>query len=153
MNYENISFDRGVLKSRAKVTIKSCYWKCFVTSLLLLFVTGGSGSSGSSGVSSAVTGNAIGSAAIANGDMGLFGMGMTLLFLPIIFIFIFFAFSLGLILSEVISAPLMVGGRKFYLEATQNRFSLDNIGFGFSTDFINIVKTSVIKDVYIFLWT
>lgn len=65
----------------------------------------------------------------------------------IVFIFIFatcvqiFAFN-----------PLVVGGRKFFVTNHDENASIKEFGIGFSKDYLNVVLTMFLKDLYTFLW-
>lgn len=63
--------------------------------------------------------------------------------------------SLALLLSIFIFNPLILGGKKFFLNAAQDRTeSFSDMGFAFSSGhYWNIVLTLFLKNLFIFLWS
>ena len=151
MNDNFISFDRGLLKDRAQTVMKRDYWKCFLAALVLQAFTAGLPSTGinymwrnSHGIESGVSYPFVGS------FTGFFGF---LFILPFILLFAVLGIAVASILVKLIAAPLEVGGRRFFLEASQARYNLGNLGFGFSGDFFNVFKTVLLRDIFVYLWS
>lgn len=140
------SFDRSLLKSRAKDIIKQNYWKCFLAALLLYVVNGGYF------LSTNVRTN-IWDSLYYNPLFYGYSIFSIILFLPIIVILALLGFAVAMCVGKLIIAPLEVSGKRFFLEASQRRFDLSELGFGFSGNFFNVFKVILIRDIFIFLWT
>lgn len=113
------------LKSNAKITLKACYWKVVLVSIITAIVSGvisvciGHGSDGGTEVTTQIS--SIASLAVS--------------------IFIIF--------------PLSVGCYKFYLCAREHgdNAELGTILFSFKSNYGNIVKTMFLMQIYTVLWT
>lgn len=64
-------------------------------------------------------------------------------------------FSIGLILSIFIFNPLILGGKRFFLNAAQDRTeSFSDMGYAFSSShYWNVVLTLFLRNLFIFLWS
>ena len=58
-----------------------------------------------------------------------------------------------LIINIFIFSPLMVGIRRFFMEATDERTDILNIFYAFKNDYLNIVKVMFLKNLFVFLWS
>lgn len=132
------------LKSDAKAVLKQSYWKAFLASIVLAIVTGGSsGSTAKSGADS-IDGGIINS--FTHGE--LIAIIITILAAIAVFAVIKTIFSI------FIGSPLEVGAQRYFLESTQYRFSLGELGYSFGCGhYLNIVGTMFLKGLYEFLWT
>ena len=151
MNGTFAAFDRALLKDRAKNIIKQNYWKCFLAALILQFATNG--------------GNLIQVSRQADGVKTLyynslfhhFSLLRSVFFLifliPIIIILALLGAAVATAVGKLIAAPLEVSGRRFFMEASQRRYDLSQLGFGFSENFFNVFKVILLRDVFVFLWT
>ncbi|CAM4499899.1 putative membrane protein [Paenibacillus endophyticus] len=133
-------WERKELKRRAKDVLRTSYWKAFLVSIILAFVTGGGsppsfnfGSSNSSGM-----------------DVDWERIG-PFLFIAIIFFiaFMLFAFAFRIFLSF----PLEVGSVRYFKKAAENEVNLNHLGFAFNKiRYWDIVKTMLWRAFLIFLW-
>jgi len=139
------------LKERAKVALTGTYWKAFAISLIISFLAGGGG--GSSG------GNAGSSFSQMQDGSGNFDLGGFLAILAIVLGIFAIVFIFAVAFKTFISNPIIVGGRKYFIEAAeavngeeQARFGL--LGFGFKgNNYMEIVKPMFLVDLYVLLWT
>lgn len=134
---------RSNLKEMAKLAFKNNYGVTVVAAFILSFFTGGFTRSQSARESIK---------SIGNNDF--FSIGRHFFNMP--------EFILGLIITSLIisifirilfSNPIIVGGHKFFLV---NRVLKANLGIflhPFKNNYINVVKTMFLKDIYIFFWT
>ena len=137
---------RAQLKSNAKAVLGQSYWKAFVVGLVLLFVSGG----GTGGVSG--SGSSSGSGTFSGNDAFL-SDGILAWLIPLVIGGILVAGVIGIALSIMVFSPLEVGCRRFYLESTQNRFELRELGYAFTNKgYVNIVLTMLLRGVYTVLW-
>jgi uncharacterized membrane protein len=147
-------WDRKELKDRAKQVLRASYWKAFLVSLLLAFITGGipscslntgfnrqGGSSGGtawSGVSDG-TGDALNGALIA--------IIVIIIIVAIFAILVTFAFRIFL------TAPLEAGIRKYFIHAAQDEVNLNHLGYSFARGkYFPIVKGMLWRDFLNILW-
>ena len=146
MNGE-IIFDRVVLKERAKNIIKQDYWKCFLAAIVLRLALNGSDILKINRSVNIAADGLLGHLFYGHNIFGI------LFFLPLILFFALLGSAVVMVVGKLIEAPLEVSGKRFFLEASQRRFDLGNLGFGFTRNFFNVFKTVLIRDVFIFLWT
>lgn len=151
MNNDFAIFDRSLLKGRAKNIIKQNYWKCFLAALVLYIVTDG--------------GNVVqlkrqtDAAESIYWDSAIFRYSIAdfIFFAPLLVLIAIMLVILGtavtMAVKDLIAAPLEVSGRRFFMEASQRRFDLGELGFGFSGNFFNVFKVILLRDVFICLWT
>lgn len=144
---------RAELKSKAKATMKKGYWKMFLVGLILSFVTGGGGgASGRSG--SGNTNINIGDGGISEGGQLFTEMPK---YLPLIISgvvgFILISILVAIALRIMLGYPLEVGCRKFFIETTEHKFDLNNLGYSFKGErYWDIVRTMLYRGVLIILW-
>lgn len=134
---------RKMLKTRAKEVLKLAYWKLFLVSLIIAFVGGDAGGGSfnfnwNSGGEQTQSG--------AGGDLS-----------PEWFIFIILG-VLGVLLLVLafrilLGYALEVGGRRYFIQATQNNFDLNALGFAFEKPkYLNIIKAMLWRALLNFLW-
>lgn len=144
-------WNRKELKANAKVSLKANYWVALVASLILLFLGGGLTSYG--------TGANAGKNANAElAQEGLAGLTST----PMEYIVAILAVALGIVLiagiigalnGAFISNPLIVGAQKVFINCKDNTAQFGDIGFAFKNSYLNVVKISFLKNLFIWLWT
>lgn len=139
------------LKMNGKNAFRRNYWPCVGATLVVSLLTGGGTSvaSNASDVSSLATNTFSGSTSATDHIMsiptGLAGMAVSILGVVAI---------LAVLFSFFVSNVIEVGGDRFFI---QNRDSAPTVGTIFggfkSGNYLNIVKTMFLKDLYTFLWT
>lgn len=60
--------------------------------------------------------------------------------------------TMTVVMNIFLGNPLSVGVLKFFIHASQNDVSIRHLGYGFSKNYINIVKTLFLRDLFIILW-
>ena len=158
------NWERSVLKTKAKKVLKTSYWKAFLVALLIT-VTGGGGNFGfkfNSSSTSSVTVNNDPSVSVGNvlnfphspGFSIDSVLGFPHFFWAMFGVFTFFIVILALAFGILLSAPLEVNGKKYYLRAASGEVDLGYIGFCFEKGrYMAVVKTMFFKNLYNFLWT
>lgn len=134
---------RKDIKTRAKAVLKISYWKAFLVSLIIAVVGGNTGFHSFSwnigGGDS--THNFSGSAAEMIGFLIVLAISAIILFL------LYAAFRI------LLGYPLEVGGRRYFIQATQHKFDFNSLGFGFERPkYLNIVKSLLWRAFINFLW-
>lgn len=145
-----MQWTRRELKKRAKVSLKSFYWKSVLVAFILSLITGGfstTGSSSDSGESVSITGNDF-----IDGISGRFtGRAMAIIGLGLAIIAV--AALLVLLLSIFVFNPLAVGCNKYFLDASEGNADLSNMGYCFRNGYMNVVGAQFLTNLYIFLWS
>ncbi len=174
-------WNRVLLKERAKDAFKSNYWKCVLVALVLSLVVGGGSSFGTSfnygrslDSTDEITDNFddynsgfdtddsytenwkieefediedIQNDLESNPDV------MSVIFV-VVLIVVLIAVAIGLLIYCLLLAPLEVGCRKFFLENSEGRGQdVGLMGFGFKSDYKNVVKVQFFRGLYTFLWS
>lgn len=129
-----MTWTRKALKDSAKDVLRTNYWTAFVVSLVLAFVAD-NGSSGGSPSSD-----------------GYFESSTELIesYLPIIL-----SVVLVLIVLKIFAFyNLEAGGRRFFIRAAEGESNIGYLGSCFGEgSYFPIIKTLLLRDIYIFLWS
>lgn len=137
------------LKTKGKKAFKINYWNCVVVAFLAFLLDGGF-----SGVTSyrdlANRESDMGNSSVFGG----FNTPETLALLSFLIIAIIIAAIIGFVLRAFLINPLLLGCNKFFIENRSNSAAKTNIiRFGFKSNYGNVVKVMIIKDIFVFLWT
>ncbi|WP_127578992.1 DUF975 family protein [Paenibacillus koleovorans] len=140
------TWTRQELKYRAKQSLRTSYWKGFLVSLLLAFITGGLPS-----CSSQVSGGSRGSSIrteIGGMDDGIWGM--------ILLIGIVVAIVVGLFMLAFhifVTSPFTVGVRKYFIRSAEGDANMNELGFGFGKGrYMAAVVSMLWAKLLNFLW-
>lgn len=139
---------RAELKGRAKERLRVYYWMAFLVSLIVGFL----------GFEGSVSGNSANFMAKLNesGEMTperariLLGVLMVTLAVQAI------VFVVLLILKIFVGNPVVVGGKRFYMEsrAVQRSAGVGKVFHVFGCGYyVNVVKTMFLRDLFVSLWT
>ncbi len=128
------------IKENGKMNFKKNYWMCVVASIILGVCAGGS--SGYAGSSA--------SRSVSSGE--LFNE-----FSPAVIITIISVVGLAMVVGTAITIfllnPLSVGCQRFFLNnRVDEHTQLESLTFAFRRNWINIVLTLFIKDIFLLLW-
>ena len=87
---------------------------------------------------------------IGNGQGG----GLMAAIAGIVLIVVLIAFAIGVLIAVFLFNPLQVGCRKFFLNNSYSKEASDvgDVGFAFSKNYGNVVKTMFFRDLWVFLW-
>lgn len=172
-----IMWIRRELKQRAKELLKLNYWKIVLVSLILMMISGGTG--GSSGSIGNTTNSQIHENEYDyvyddyNDDydddfdydhhdrdfsdffFGRLPGGFSLSYGLIAIIIAVFLIVLAISLATRILAfnPLIVGCQRFFTRCDKQEGTLNDVVFSFSSSYGNVIKTMLLTDLYIFLWS
>ncbi len=145
---------RKELKMRGKAAFRANYWRCVLTALVLTLLIGGAGIGASfrtyQDLSEEQSSQVFQQLDDTVGEMseraqktlaavivGAVGSVMTASF----------------ILSILIFNPLVVGCQRFFRKNCRAPASLDELGYGFTAGYGRVVKTMLLTDVFLILWT
>jgi len=136
---------RSQLKSNAKLVLKQSYWKALLVSFILSMVTGGGSSASVSSSADEIDFDAITSG--IDPEIVLAAViGIVVILLGVIVFSTAFSIFAG--------APLEVGAQRYFLESTQYRFNIKDVGYAFGCGhYGNIVVTMFLRGLYTTLWT
>ena len=137
---------RAELKENAKKFFKYNYWQMVLVSLILMMVGGGGGISFNYTVNNP-----------QNSD-DPFGFGrmsdsqaMTLLVGVMVVALVIWVLAAAL--SAFLFNPLQVGAQRFFVVSHYQKAGLGELGFAFSSSYLNVVKIMFLRSMYIFLWS
>ncbi len=142
----------SMLKQNGMANFTKNRWACVVVCLILGIATGsGGGSVGSNVGRSTSSSSESGSLqdAFSNADWNvLFPILMVILAgLTVVFV-------VALVLKIAVFAPLEVGCQRFFIvNRFQEKAQINNIAYGFKSNWKNIVKVMFFKNLYLFLWS
>lgn len=147
---------RAELKEKAKIDLKKGYWPLVVMSLIMAFLTGGSGGSGGSGSSSG-TGDSSGGTAGGFGGIDSETLSALMVVLGLVLVILVIAIIIGLLIGIFVYNPLVVGAHRYFVLATYKEAEFSDfkcLGHGFKKgNYLNVVKCLFLMGLYQFLWT
>lgn len=143
---------REELKTKAKSVLKINYWKSFLVSMVLLAAGSRSGGGGGAGGSGGRGGD---SAKYDFGDGSFMNFFQENSVMITMVIFIVIIIMLMVLLFRIfIGYALEVGCRKFFVQSASGTTDLALIGYGFGSGrYGGILKSMLLQNVYLFLWT
>ncbi|MBP1581835.1 MAG: DUF975 family protein [Oscillospiraceae bacterium] len=148
--YEHAKWDRPVLKDYAKTSLKNFYWKAVLATLIVGLLTGGGLNSGGG---SSITYN-LESGETFYESLPFHDPSASALVGFVVLVVVLIAMVLAVLYSTFIGNPLVVGHHRFYMESRFQPTNLDQLFHGFTGgNYINVVKTMFLRDLYIFLWS
>lgn len=157
---------RSSLKDRAKLVLKRNYWKAFLVSLVIGLVSSGIGGSSSSNIetnietnieddynNSSIYGEVDSYDRTYTDDSGFGEITNNRFFVRLATIALIVSI-IFLILRLIVGYSLEVGGRKFFIKATEGEDDMGYLLYGFKNKrYLNILKTMFTRDLYTTLWT
>lgn len=143
------TWTRSELKSQGKMLVKAYYWKMVLAGLILLALTGGFGSIGSRGARSKWNGSTAGNSMRGAGVDTAFLMRFFIVFGTILLI----GLVIGTIVRIFIINPLIVGCQGFFSHSIVEEPDLADILVAFRGNYMNVVKTTFLRDLFVGLWS
>ena len=156
---------RALLKTHAKEFFKRNYWRTVLASFVLtLCIGGGTFVSYRTSFKASVNdiknvGHSFRTQNILDAARESFGLSdmdrrMLLGLISVVAILALIGLLVGLAVRIFLLQPLEVGCRRFYLDNHNDPASLGSLGFSFENRrYWNIVKTQLLKEVFLFLWS
>lgn len=151
-------WSRRELKTNAKAVLSRGYWIPFLACLILGLLGGGSGfrvdthMNGSSVNFNFNSGSHVINQAqdvireITSSSFGLF-------ILSVGFLAILMGLVFSLIFKIMVVNPLRVGRAKLFLDGIENTSTMGALLCAFQMNYMNVVKTTLFRDIKIFLWS
>jgi uncharacterized membrane protein len=141
-----MGWTRAELKERAKYAFKANYWKSVLVAFILM-VIGGNFSTSSGSSNSNYTGNdfidSVGGR-YAGTWLWVFGLGFAVIFVLIV---------VGLVLNVFLLNPLNLGCKKYFLDASEGKADLNDLGYAFRNCYTNVTFVLFLQDLFLVLWT
>lgn len=137
---------RAELKDNAKKFFQYNYWQMVLVSLILMMVGGGGG------ISFNVTINNPQDTADPFG-FGRMSDSQAMTFLIGVMVVALVMWVLAAVLSAFLFNPLQVGAHRFFVVSHYQKAGLGELGFAFSSSYLNVVKIMFLRSMYIFLWS
>ena len=163
---------RKELKARGKAAFKANYWRCVLVALILVLLSGGMGVGSSwrtnhnlqNQQQQVVTGEINGHTFAINDEEDLNNFLSELeqdpetvnamkMAIPIILGVVAAAAAVGFVLGILVFNPLVVGCQRFFTENSKAPAELGEVGYGFKGGYGRVVKTMLLTDVFLILWT
>ena len=142
-------WSRADLKSRAKEILKVNYWKTVLVSLIFMFVSGSGSSSSASSSSSSSTDFSDLQDTLSSPE----NLKALLLGLSIALVAVFLVWIIASLLKVFVFNPLLVGCQRYFMRCGKQPASLNDVGFVFSSSYLNVVKIMFFKDLFTALWS
>ena len=140
---------RADLKAKAKEDVKRSYWGLVLVAFIVSLLSGGGGGGGSTGSSSGGEGS-------GNMFEGV-DMAYILGFLTAFLVIILIAVVIGVLVATFVINPIMVGARRYFIEAAYEQRSASDVGILFCMfkkgTYLNVVKVMFLRDMYVWLWS
>ncbi|WP_026665901.1 DUF975 family protein [Butyrivibrio sp. FC2001] len=139
----------SMLKQNGMANFTKNRWACVVVCLILGIATGG----GSGSVGSNVGRNAGGSSSNGSLDFNNIDWDVLIPIIMAVMAVLLVVLVIGLVLKIAVFAPLEVGCQRFFIvNRVQEKAQINNVAFGFKTNWKNIVKVMFFKNLYLFFW-
>ena len=139
-------WSRSMLKEQAKRSMSLCYWQAVLAALVLGIAAGGN--------------NRLRLNLNIDTDKISYNMyqlqynyravlaGMLVVLMGVLLLSV-----IGVLLRIFVFAPIEIGCRRFFLFSRVQRTELNELGFGFTHSYGNIVKVQFLRGLYTFLWS
>lgn len=139
---------RAELKENAKKFFKYNYWRMVLISLILTIVGGGGASFNTSfnySQNNARNEDFFGFGRMSDSEAMAFFVGIMVIVLVV--------WIISAALSIFLFNPLQIGAQRFFVVSHYQKASLDELGYGFSASYKNVVKIMFLRSLYVFLWS
>lgn len=143
---------RAELKEKAKEDVKRSYWPLVLVSFIVAFLTGGGGGGGGSSAGSSSS-NDFANSSMSTEEL----MALVIGILAVVLVIVLVAMIIGVLWVTFITNPIMVGARRYFIEATYGEKTAGEIGKLFMCfakgKYMNPVKILFFRDLYVWLWS
>lgn len=141
-------WSRGELKGKAKNMLKGSYWKALLVSFVIAFASGGSSNGNNSHLATQDYSGIRNFNFYNRGDVNTLPMIAVTVVGIILMAGIF---VLGI--RVFIGYHLEVGGRRYFIQASQDDVDIAYLGHGLKKErYLDIIKAMIWKDIINFLW-
>lgn len=140
----------SLLKQNGMANFTKNRWPCVVVCLILGIATGG----GSGSVGSNVGRNAGNTSSSSSYDFNNIDWDLLIPIIMAVLAVALVVMVIALALKIAVFAPLEVGCQRFFIvNRFQEKAQINNVAFGFKSNWKNIVKVMFFKNLYLFLWS
>ena len=145
-------WERKELKARGKAAFKANYWRCVLVGLILALLIGSAGA-GSSIRSRQNLEEMQQSTQQLEDTLEQLDQGQKVIATRIILGTIGAVTCVSFVLSILILNPIEVGCQRFFRRNSEAPAELNELGYGFRGNYGRVVKTMLLTDVFLILWT
>ena len=161
--------DRVTIKQRGKAAFMANFWICVLVALVLTVLVSGGGIGGgiSSGFNTTLNLNhrdVPGIEGFSGFSQGMQDFDPDMFFeqfnaagggivFGVLAGVVAIAGVIGVLLGVFLIAPLQVGGCRFFFENGERSAAFETLAFPFKTNYMNVVKTMFLQNLFIFLWS
>lgn len=139
---------RYEIKSRAKDVLRTSYWKALLVSIVVGIFAGSSGGGGGASNGGNITYR------VSNGEFENFWQVFNPTLITMLISFGILAFILALAFRIFLGYSFEVSGKKYFTSSAKGNIDMNHLGYGFTCgNYLNIVKTLFVRDIYLFLWS
>lgn len=161
---EEKMWTRRELKTKAKQAFMINYWKTVLVSLILVVLVGGAagsfaraGSNGSrneNNISAETTTqqSTAPSDIIGENFESVLPEGASTVAAFIVGLFGIIAMAIAIALNAFLINPLEVGCKRFFSRNLNRKADVNELAFAYDNNYLNIVKTTFLRDIYTILW-
>ncbi len=147
-------WERAFLKQNAKLVLKTNYWMALAVCLVAGILAGGGGGSGGGQAARNVNNYASGgNSAYGDFSSGLSNLILTIGLTTVITVGVLLVL-LGIAYSIFVANPILVGKSRYFVQSRKqvSKFTLLFSSFQ-GNAYMGAVKTMLLRDIYIFLWS
>jgi uncharacterized membrane protein len=145
-------WERSDLKRRAKIVLNRHYWKTLLISLVIAIASGmgiGGGGAGSSSYQFGKNDKTCRDFSFTNIDWPTVIQIMIIRLIVMTIVLV-----ISIVIRTFLGNPLIVGGRRYFIQTTRGLDNHGCFGFAFSNGkYMKIASAMLLRDVQIFLWT
>ncbi len=154
-------WNRKEIKAKGKAAFQANYWRCVLVALIVVCILGSGAAANKRSADSAadqVPGYQQSSSLVKNPITELKEVLAALSSAQRNAVVGVIAAAVGgtllvfVLIDVLLINPLEVGCRRFFLVNSDRAAELNELGYGFKSNFGNVVKTILLRDVYLFLW-
>ncbi len=144
-----MNWSRTRLKEMARTALHGSYWRSVLVAFILLLITGGTSViSSANNLSEGMSGSDTGDMFSAYSVFHISGALLAALLISVVT-----AGIISIAISIFVLNPLEVGCRNYFRKDIFEPQTLEGLGVGFQGNYLNVVKTIFLRDLYIFLWS
>lgn len=163
-----MEWTRKELKERAKEALRRNYWKAVFVSFIFIVLSGGMSSSTPSSFANKREGEKSHAFMVIETDelvntiedsingtldrLGEVRTAVIVAFAVAVAVIFIIVMLIGLALDAFLINPLWVGAQRFMLKCVDDKGNIAELGYTFDHHYLNGVKTTFMRDLYIFLW-
>ena len=145
-------WERKELKARGKAAFKANYWRCVLVALILALLAGGAGIGSSISSSQSVTEEQQAFQEAGNAFLDLTEDQQDIV-IRVVIGAVSAVLCVSFVLTILVFNPIQVGCQRFFRKNSEAPAELGELGYGFKGNYGRVVKTMLLTDVFLLLWS